>query len=340
MKAVFRVDASSTIGGGHLARSLTLAAALRRQGFALEILTVAPAPQLLAAARELHATVRQVDPDDRLDVRVLCGALQHADLVVFDHYALGASHHDASRGPKRVVCVIDDNGGVVGGDVILNGNFFGREVAYATRDEALRLLGPSFALIRPEFLDARKQRVVRRVSGGRRRLLVTMGAADPTGQTEVAIAALRRLDDADVRVIVGGMNPRKDALRELVAGCASEGWEMLVGVPDISAHMLWCDVAVTAAGSTCLELACVGVASVAIPVVDNQRRVAAAVASADLMLTVPAIDESLVEVVDGLLNDPARAAAMETAQRACVDGLGAARAARALAGAVHNVATQ
>ncbi len=330
MKALFRVDASPSIGSGHLARCLTLARALSSRGVEIEVATHAPSAHTLSWIE--REGFRAVELAAAMGVAEVCHHADDAALVVVDGYSFDASFHAALRAPARVVCVIDDLADApLGGDAVLNGNLYGRELRY---DVATQLVGPEFALVREEFLAARARRLTRAEPGGARRLLVTMGGADPTRETDKALAALAQLPPLHVRVVVGGANPRVEEIRAACARVPGHTLELLVDVRDMAEMMEWADVALTASGSTCLELACVGVASVVVQVADNQRLVAASLASRQLMTvagtTHDVSPEVLAAAVAALLEDPAARHRAEAAQRSVVDGRGPARAADAL----------
>jgi UDP-2,4-diacetamido-2,4,6-trideoxy-beta-L-altropyranose hydrolase len=339
MRAVLRVDASSAIGSGHLSRCLTLARGLAARGFEVEIATRAPSERVLAwIAREGHRAVPIDAATIDEDVVATRRAAEGAALVVVDGYVFDAAYHDALRADGRVVCVLDDLAASrVGGDAVLNGNVYGEELSYDVRDGARLLVGPRFALVRDEFVAARAPRVARKLDPARRpRLLVTMGGADPTSETEKALAALEHVSAMDVRVIVGGANPRADAIREAASRAPRRhDVEVLVDVRTMGEQMVWCDVALAAAGSTCLELACVGVASVVVVVVDNQRLVGDGFGRRGLMTNLgarEAVDaETMGRAVEALVVDETRRRAMEEGQRAVVDGAGKDRAAEELA---------
>lgn len=329
MRAVLRVDASSTIGSGHLSRCLTLGRALREAGL-----------EVVVASREpTEHTKKWVDREGH-DLVVIAGeeraasraAAAGASLVVVDGYGFGPDLHAALRETGRVVAVMDDTAtSVVRGDVVLNGNFFAEELRYEGVPETL--LGPSYALVREEFRAARAAREAR-IASDTRRILVSMGGADPAGATEAFLEAIEALGAADVRVVVGGANPRVDAIRDAAARITGPTIELLVDVAQMSEPMLWCDVAVVAAGSTCLELACLGVPAVVVSVADNQDPVAAAVGRRGLMRSVGRFGASsgrdLVREVESLIADAQARGTMIAKQRETIDGLGPDRAAAAL----------
>jgi spore coat polysaccharide biosynthesis predicted glycosyltransferase SpsG len=71
--------------------------------------------------------------------------------------------------------------------------------------------------------------------------------------------------DLEVRLVVGPLCSEREALRrELEAGSGQS--ELLASVGDMSEPMAWADLAITAAGSTCWELAFMGVPMITLTV--------------------------------------------------------------------------
>ena len=336
MKVVFRVDASSTIGSGHLSRCLTLAREIARGDADVAFACRAPTEHTIRwIAREGYPVIEVKGPEEAL---ATAGVVAGADVVVLDGYTFGADVRASIRKVGSVLCVVDDIASEsIVADVVLNGNLFGDRLRY---DRASRtLLGPSYALVREEFREARE---ARERSGPRsgprtRRMLLSMGGADPAKATEAFLDALserRDLAPLELKVVIGGANPRAAALVDQAGRLEGHTVDTLVDVAKMSELMTWCDVAVVAAGSTCLELACIGVPSVVVPVADNQEPVATAVETQRLMLNVgrmgPGAGHDLVACAEVLFADRTEAAAMAARQRATVDGRGAERASEAL----------
>lgn len=332
MKAVFRVDASSTIGSGHLSRCLTLAREVAREGVEVAFAARAPSEHTRGwVGREGHRLVEVTGAGEAEAARAAAG---DAELAVVDGYTFDATVHDALRAPGRIVCVVDDTGSEpVRGDVVLNGNLFGEAIAYP--DVRVKLLGPSYALVRAEFREARAAHADRSAAD-RRRVLVTMGGADPAEATEAFLEALTAsaIEPCELTVVVGGSNPRVDAILRAAERIDRHRIDLRIDVARMSEIMIDVDVAVVAAGSTCLELACIGVPAVVVAVADNQEPVAAELVRRDLMASVGRFaagsGRALVDRMDALLRDREGRAAVIERQRRAVDGLGAGRAAKAL----------
>jgi spore coat polysaccharide biosynthesis predicted glycosyltransferase SpsG len=187
--------------------------------------------------------------------------------------------------------------------------------------------------LRREFLAyGDQERTIPRVG---RRVLVTMGGADPENITERVILALDlvRIEGLESVVVVGGSNPHRDALRGAVARSRLRS-ELRVDVRDMAGLMAWADAAVTAGGSSVWELARLGVPALGIGRAGQETqllRVAAARGMAiDLGFHLDVTPELIAGRLDRLLRDADERARLSRAARRVVDGLGPRRVLRAM----------
>ena len=86
---------------------------------------------------------------------------------------------------------------------------------------------------------------------------------------------LPELAGRTVRVIQGGMDA--DRIRAAFAHCPAN-LEILPRVDDMPALLLDTDLCITAGGSTCWELCCLGVPFLTVEVAENQHEIIAALA--------------------------------------------------------------
>ena len=153
--AVFRADASPTMGGGHVMRCLTLADALRDAGWSCAFATAAESSAMVPAlARSGHATI-DIASDDAGELGACVG---HADLLIVDHYGLGAVFEGRARDWAGQVLVIDDLPNRPHDCDLLLDQTAGRgagDYAGMVPDHCRLLLGADHALLRPQFLSAR-----------------------------------------------------------------------------------------------------------------------------------------------------------------------------------------
>ena len=156
-----------------------------------------------------------------------------------------------------------------------------------------------------------------------------MGGSDPHNVTTVVMWALLKsgIEHLELKVVIGPSNPQAeqlDSLAERFSSC-----ELLMSVNDMPSLMAWADVAITAGGSTCWELAFMGLPSLIVVMADNQRPVAEELdrhgAAVDLGWYADVSESRLVNALAWLLNDTQVRERMSHNGRELVDGMGALR---------------
>lgn len=329
-----RPDVGTAVGLGHAMRSLALAGAWVEAGGHASLMVDGTAPEgLVLRAREEGVAVERASApagslEDAAAIAAVAGRLG-ARVVHLDGYCFPLAHQQTLRraAPGVTLSLADDNGEnhEYAVDVVLNQNAHADGSFYARATSAPRLLmGTQYALLRREFLAAPPG--VPRSEG--RQLLVTLGGSDIEGHTLTAVRALRGVP-ADVTVVAGSLNPH----HEEIAREAPSHWSVLRAVADMTVPMRACDVALTAAGSTCLELAYLGIPMATVVLAENQRRVATAFAAAGAAVELGGPDALMPDgarVVTALLQDVVARRSLSAAGRTLVDGRGAARVVAAL----------
>lgn len=363
MRVAFRVDASSTMGTGHLKRCLSLAEALQEQG--AEVLWVVRpldgvAARLLAAttwpvcwlpppsasaeipegsdAPPCAAWAQVAWPQDASDTaQALAGGAP--DWLVVDHYALDARWHGAVRTALgcRLLVIDDTADRPLDADVLLDQNWHADHRAkYACRllREPLWLAGPRFALLAPAYRTAPRHRFRAKVES----IGIFMGGTDPGGASAKALHSCRASGfQGPVEVVSTSANPGLNALR---AACESDPRATLtLDLPDLAAFFARHDLQIGAGGGATWERCCMGVPSIGVVLADNQTVVVPAL---DQMGTLCAarLDEAaapddlptLSNALARLLNDTAARQSLGEHAAALVDGRGAQRVALRLLG--------
>src|SRR5215469_9326625 len=183
VNVVFRGDASSAIGAGHIMRCLTLAVALREAGASVSFVcreteghlcdrVEAKGFRVVRLARwgsgALHNQTAQetrwLGADWKQDAEQTLAALRtfsgQVDWLIADNYAIDYRWEGALRAAVGRIMVIDDLADRSHDcDLLLDQNFY-RDIARRydalVPERAIRLLGPRYALLRPEFASTRR----------------------------------------------------------------------------------------------------------------------------------------------------------------------------------------
>ena len=106
-------------------------------------------------------------------------------------------------------------------------------------------------------------------------ILVTMGGADLHGMTGKVVAALSQLPGPPlhIRAVTGAAaGPDESLQKRLISPLHRIEW--LQNVEDMPGLMQWADLAISAAGSTCWELMCLGVPMMVVILAANQEQIA------------------------------------------------------------------
>jgi spore coat polysaccharide biosynthesis predicted glycosyltransferase SpsG len=196
-----------------------------------------------------------------------------ADWVVLDGYHFGLDCQNTVRNAGYKLLVIDDYAHLqeYSCDILLNQNIGAEGLVYKG-DIGQKLLEPKYALLRPEFLAARRHAEERRFPEKVGNILLTLGGGDFSAHL-ARIASdftVPELAGCTLRVIAGAMP--EERIRVLLRDCPAK-LEILDQVDDMPTFLLDTDLCVTAGGSTCWELCCLGVPFLIVEVAKNQHRV-------------------------------------------------------------------
>lgn len=349
-RVAIRVDASATIGTGHLKRCLSLAQALAEAGADIRIVCRridAVACQLMTGVSEsvcwlpAPADALKPEPEDpphaawagvpqTQDAHETAGALSDwsADWVVVDHYAFDARWHGAVREALgcRVLVIDDTADRSLAPDALMDQNWDADHRAkYAGRlqREPLRLCGPRFALLSAAYRNAPRHAFHDAV----RSVGVFMGGTDPGGISARVLAACRAAGFAGtVEVVSTSANPHLDALRRVCA--ADVAVTLTLDQPDLAAFFARHDLQIGAGGGATWERCCMGAPTVAMALAANQSAVVPGLAALGAVRA--AEEATLPGVLRELIASAAARRALSESAAALVDGRGAQRVALAL----------
>jgi UDP-2,4-diacetamido-2,4,6-trideoxy-beta-L-altropyranose hydrolase len=280
MQVVFRVDASTQIGTGHVMRCLALAQAWQdTQGQPIFIMAnPIPALEERLKSEGMKVVHLAAEPGSLADAQETA-ALAHqfeANWVVVDGYQFGSEYQQTIKNSGLNLLFIDDYGHAEHyyADVVLNQNISAEEEWYQHREPYTQLLlGTRYTLLRREFWQWQGwQRTVPPVA---KKVLVTLGGADPDNVTLKVIQSLQivEVEELEAVVVVGGSNPHYENLKMAVQG-SRYPIQLQRNVTNMPELMAWADVAISAGGTTCWELAFMGLPSILLILAENQRAIA------------------------------------------------------------------
>jgi UDP-2,4-diacetamido-2,4,6-trideoxy-beta-L-altropyranose hydrolase len=321
---LFRCDSSASIGAGHVTRCRALALALRREGIESTFLSRAN-----TVVEGFEPLVAPEGADDRLGDDDLARAVEvarslGAETIVADHYGAWSPYLDGLRDAGLRVGVIGDRADrdLSAADWLLNQNFGAESQEYAVGAETTLMLGPTYALLRPEFAPAHDD-LARSFAAEDSRLVVSFGGGTRAAECAAFVRALEPARATlDVRCIAAASSGElEEAAKE-----SRHRVDVVGPVRDMTEHLLWADVSVNAGGSTCWEVLCLGLPMVVMALASDQHGNADALGASGLALAAGSFEEASASVVE-LLGDMDGRAEMSRAGTALVDGRGAERVA-------------
>jgi len=218
-------------------------------------------------------------------------------------------------------------------DLILNPYGYSTPQSYPSRRAGQLLLGPDYAPLREEFLAARE------MCGSLKEkvevVMVTLGVTDPDNQTDKVLTALEDCPGVDIILLVVGIGfPHRKAVLERLKNYRKPVIPFF-GVADMAQIMLSSDMAISASGITCYELACLGIPTITLVLNEKQRRNAEELAKRGVTLDLGRAHDftpqELRKAVQALISNPEKRKMMSEIGKKMVDGQGGKRAADKIA---------
>lgn len=296
MNVCIRADASVEIGTGHVMRCLTLAEQLRQKGANVFFISREHEGNLNDWIRlEKKFTVYSLKKEDNweelsvdmslykrwLGSSTLEDATQTRDFIqqseriswlIVDHYGIDQEWERFMRPYVDQIMVIDDLANRKHDcDVLLDQNLYEdgeRRYKELVPPKCQQVIGPSFALLREEFLNKRQQ--IRKRTEEIKHILIFFGGADLTNETLKALQAVEMLDNSQliIDVVVGKSNPNKNKIENYCR--ERRNIHFYCQVSDMATLMSKADLAIGAGGATTWERACLGLPSIMLAIADNQ----------------------------------------------------------------------
>lgn len=293
-RVAIRVDATSIMGTGHVGRCLTLANELRRRFFDVQFICREHSGHMIHKIEEnLYQVYRLPEPRRQLvsntdaDYASWLGVTQEQDAaetlevlgkqtydwLIVDHYGLDATWEKIVGVSVKRVLVIDDLANRDHEcDLLLDQNYFGdiTNSRYRGRvsDFCNCLLGPSYALLQPEYAQLRAIMLPR--DGKISRILIFFGGSDLTNQTAKVLLALSmpEFEHLIVDVVIGINHPDPESIIKISE--ERSGVILHQNLISLAGLMARADLFIGAGGATTWERMSLGLPSLIISVADNQ----------------------------------------------------------------------
>ncbi len=328
----FRVDASLTIGAGHVMRCLTLANMLREYGvksyFICRVHTDHMAEKIQAEGHEVillplsHKTEMDVHTQGQYTswlgaslIKDASETIQYLNEInpkwlVVDHFAINSVWEMRVKEEIGLSIMVID--GLADRkhecDLLLDQTYSaqGEERWKNLVPEKCKLfVGPKYALLRPEFLEAHQH--LRQRNGKVKRILISFGGVDKPNATSIALDVSIGLNKEDVTidVIIGLANPHRQDLIEKYSKI--DNINIHVAPNNIANLIVAADLAIGGGGTMMWERCLLKLPTLTISIAKNQINLAKALHSISAAVYIGDIytitNESIRNSIDELMND-------------------------------------
>jgi UDP-2,4-diacetamido-2,4,6-trideoxy-beta-L-altropyranose hydrolase len=245
-----------------------------------------------------------------------------------DHYGLDIDWEIRLRPHVHKLMVIDDIANRQHNcDLLLDQNYFREsENRYEGKvpPTCTLLLGPQYALLRPEFAKIRKNLHSR--TGEIKSVFVFFGGTDPNNLTGRALAALSspKLSHLEVYVVLGKTNPNLTSIEKQVS--LRPNTHLAVHIENVGELMAEADIALGAGGTTTWERLCLGLPSIVVVLSENQKNFSESLHEDGLQICLGNANEvSVIDLKTALLKQLKRVKSNRRLSEKClkiVDGKG------------------
>lgn len=338
MNIIFRVDSSRELGAGHVMRCSALADALLERENKIWFVSQKYDGNLTCFLKNKGYPVIEISSRDDADGTgsVLKEIGMTIDWLIVDHYGLDKNWEIQMRSLVKKIMVVDDKADRFHDcDLLLDQNFqdeIHRRYEPLIPKHALKLLGPKYAMLRPEFEKHRA--FMKRDFTKINRIFVCFGGSDPTNETEKVIRALFEMNHKDIKidVVLGVLNPYRESIEKLCF--QMNNVHCFFDPKSVAKLMAKADLAIGAPGSMTWERCCLGLPTIAIVIADNQIPISKTLSQVHVIDNLGWYDTVTISMIQEriqyYMKTPKELKAMSEKAYEFVDGLGTQRVVEAL----------
>ena len=258
MNVAILTEGGKNIGFGHVARCSSIYQAFEQFNIS---------PKLIINGDD---SVKSILPNMDVDIKNWIedlSIISDVDIVIVDSYLANIEVLTEISNCVPLVAYVDDNNRLdYPKGVVINGTLDVSNMNYQKRDDVVYLVGNEFIPLRKDFWDIPKLKINDSIEN----ILITLGGNDLRNLTPKILELLnnnfpkinKKIIIADSFENVSEIEKLKNSNVELIYSPNSA---------EIIDAMSSVDLAISASGQTLYELACIGVPTVAIGIIDNQK---------------------------------------------------------------------
>lgn len=268
MNVVFRFDASYEIGIGHLMRCLALSEELIKRGDRCYFLSKIDDERLI---KKYNVDYQKINTNTSLkkDLEMLIKFSNNNDVdwIITDHYKIDSKYVKEIKQNGFNVLSVDDTAQIhYYSDIVVNQNIGAKKLDFSSERYTRFLLGPKYIIMRDDLLQREKKSENDKV----KKILVTFGGSDSGNFTLKILKMLDSINEnVEFLVVLGPLNSFYEDIKRYARKTDNE-IKLIKSTEDMTKIYIESDIAISAGGITCYELAYFGIPNIIIPIADNQ----------------------------------------------------------------------
>lgn len=280
---VFRVDANSMIGKGHMMRCISIATSIRMMGGKVLFVTRDDSDTDILDSKFMeYRTVTSAKLCSEESTEELKEILEEvkADVCVVDSYDVSDDFFKSIKKVSKVILIEDISYGVFDVDALVNYNIYTSKMDYENKYPGTTklILGMDYAPVRPEFASVTKKNYSEVNT-----ILVTTGESDLYEVAPGIVDSLLDIVDDNVRLRV--LTSKNSPTRDILYKMSNSSSQIIIeqDVMNMPKLLSVTDIAVTASGPICYDFLTMGVPTCAFLYDYNQKMLLDTLVEKDLV---------------------------------------------------------
>ena len=275
MTFIFRCNVGEKIGLGHLNRCRSLAYSLNKKG--QDCLMVGPSKKyinnqdLKIFKKWIPKNKGKCSNEDSLNL-IRIAKKNKKSFIILDDYRIDDKYqlNLKKAGLKWLQFFNSENSNIIWADILhcsVPGISLKKLKNFTLNKKAKFLLGPKYALLRPEFLKLKKKKI-----NTIKKVILIFGGGYDFGAVEYLLSVLLPVTDNDIKftIVSGLLNQSNLKLKKLVNTKYKAQVNLHIDPKKITKIILENDMAITAGGTTTYELDVCGLPMIIISTATNQ----------------------------------------------------------------------
>lgn len=325
---IFRADANSKIGSGHIMRCITIAKQFEKMGKEVMFVVADSNAEKILISNNieyycLNTVYENMEPEVDFLKEILLN--NNAELLIIDSYFVTQTYFDELRNVCKVAYIDDMNEDDYNVDYLINYNIYSEEHDYNKNISKEIIITPKYVPLREEFNNLPSHIIKKNATD----FFVSTGGADVEGVAEKILDLVcDKFENITFHLIVGALNPN---LHKLIEKSKNKNVVLHINESNMSNVMQKCDLAISAAGVTLYELCASGIPTITYIMAENQIKAARAFAEKNLMINAgdcrndEGFINNLLNLILKLVKDKQKREEMSVRMQNVVDGNGARR---------------